>query len=42
MNADQPPRGRSRRSELNSDGPGPRQLTVLGDDDGPDDGDGSA
>ncbi len=32
MSADQPPRGRSRRSELTSDGP--RQLTVLGDDDG--------
>jgi hypothetical protein len=42
MNADQPPRGRSRRSDVNSEGPGPRQLTVLGDDVGPDDGDGSA
>jgi hypothetical protein len=38
MNPDQPGRGRSRRSDLNADNPGPRQLTVLGDDDSSDDG----
>lgn len=42
INADSAPRGRGRRSDVSSDTPGPRQLTVLGDDDGPDDGDGSA
>jgi hypothetical protein len=36
MNADSTPRGRSRRSDSMSDGP--RQLTVLGDDDRNDDG----
>lgn len=36
MSADPQPRGRSRRSDVTSDGP--RQLTVLGDDDGSDDG----
>ena len=37
VNADQPARGgRSRRSDLTGDGP--RQLTVLGDDEGSDDG----
>ena len=36
MNADPQPRGRSRRPDVTSDGP--RQLTVLGDDDGSDDG----
>ncbi|MEA2676509.1 MAG: hypothetical protein QOJ81_650 [Chloroflexota bacterium] len=41
MNADQAPRGRSRRTDAPSDGP--RQLTVLGDDDNRDtDGDGGA
>jgi hypothetical protein len=34
--ADSAPRGRSRRAELTGDGP--RQLTVLGDDDNHDDG----
>ncbi|MEO8625102.1 MAG: hypothetical protein ABI452_00230 [Candidatus Limnocylindrales bacterium] len=36
MNADQAPRGRPRRADISADGP--RQLTVLGDDDGTDDG----
>lgn len=36
MNADQAPRGRPRRADMPADGP--RQLTVLGDDDGTDDG----
>lgn len=36
MNAESAPRGRSRRSD--SMGDGPRQLTVLGDDDRNDDG----
>ena len=36
MNADPAPRGRSRRSDATGDGP--RQLTVLGDDEGSDDG----
>jgi hypothetical protein len=41
MNAEQAPRGRSRRTDATSDGP--RQLTVLGDDDNRDtDGDGGA
>jgi hypothetical protein len=42
MNADPQPRGRSRRADMPGDGP--RQLTVLGDDDGSDDsgGDGGA
>jgi hypothetical protein len=39
INAEPAPRGRSRRSDLPTDGP--RQLTVLGDDDS-DDGDGGA
>jgi hypothetical protein len=42
MNADQPARGRSRRSETATDTPGPRQLTVLGDDDRDGDSDGGA
>src|SRR5687768_18350460 len=33
MNAESAPRGRSRRPEMTTEGPGPRQLTVLGDDD---------
>ena len=36
MHADPPSRGRSRRTDLNADAP--RQLTVLGDDDGGDEG----
>ncbi len=39
MNADPAPRGRSRRADMPADGP--RQLTVLGDDDGDDGGDGA-
>lgn len=40
INAESSPRGRSRRSDSTTDAPGPRQLTVLGDDDS--DGDGGA
>ena len=39
VSADQTGRNsRSRRTDQTSDGPGPRQLTVLGDDDSNDDG----
>ena len=38
INAESAPRGRSRRSDITSDAPAPRQLTVLGDDDTNDDG----
>src|SRR5512141_98076 len=39
VNADAAPRGRARRNDINPDGP--RQLTVLGDDDGDEGGDGA-